>query len=78
MFLDQDVPDGSLASVFCYLSPEDCNHYRYVLTREDLGELACATRRVIGEGWILYESRQSYIDHTHPDLGEAVDNANDE
>lgn len=33
----------------------------YLLLRRDLGELKCATRQVIGEGWILYESNRPYV-----------------
>jgi hypothetical protein len=34
-----------------------CN---YLLTEEDCGELTCARRRVLGDGWILYESNAKY------------------
>lgn len=35
--------------------------YHYLLVKEDLGELHCAKRRVIGDGWYLYESTRPYV-----------------
>lgn len=35
--------------------------YHYLLLQRDLGELNCATRRIIGDGWVLYESTRTYV-----------------
>lgn len=35
--------------------------YHYLLIQRDLGELHCATRRDIGDGWLLYESTRPYV-----------------
>lgn len=35
--------------------------YHYLLVQRDLGELHCANRRVIGDGWYLYESTRPYM-----------------
>lgn len=35
--------------------------YHYLLVQRDLGELHCATRREIGDGWLLYESTRPYV-----------------
>jgi len=35
--------------------------YHYLLLQRDLGELNCATRRIIGDGWVLYESTRPYV-----------------
>jgi len=35
--------------------------YHYLLVQRDLGELHCATRRGIGDGWLLYESTRPYV-----------------
>lgn len=32
----------------------------YLLTKKDLGELKCARRTEVGDGWILYESNAAY------------------
>jgi hypothetical protein len=34
--------------------------YHYLLAQRDLGELNCAIRRDIGDGWFLYESTRPY------------------
>lgn len=35
--------------------------YHYLLVKQDLGELHCATRRVIDDGWYFYESTRAYV-----------------
>lgn len=35
--------------------------YHCLLVQRDLGELHCATRRDIGDGWYLYESTRPYV-----------------
>lgn len=34
--------------------------YHYLLAQRDFGELKCAIRQVIGDGWFLYESTRPY------------------
>lgn len=41
--------------------PNTGDSCHYLLLQRDLGELKCATRRVIGDGWILYESNKPYV-----------------
>ena len=60
-FPERDKSDGKLVSVFGstlshFTSGDSC---RYVITPNDLGELKCAKRRELGEGWVLYQSRNA-------------------
>ncbi|ATG91419.1 hypothetical protein [Methylomonas koyamae] len=60
-FPDTDREGGSLADIVFYggeISPDHRCHY--LLTDTDLGELKCATRREVGDGWVLYENNQPY------------------
>ncbi|PJC05092.1 MAG: hypothetical protein CO069_01370 [Gallionellaceae bacterium CG_4_9_14_0_8_um_filter_60_335] len=34
--------------------------YHYLLAQRDFGELKCAIRHDIGDGWFLYESTRPY------------------
>ena len=56
---ERDKEGGALVGVFgtpmSHFMPG--NGCRYVLTPDDLGELKCATRREVGEGWVLYQAR---------------------
>jgi hypothetical protein len=61
-FIECDQEGGSLSDIFFYCPhPASGQICHYVLTQDDLGELNCATRRVITDDWILYESNQTYI-----------------
>jgi len=42
-------------------NPNTGHSCHYLLLKRDLGELKCATRREIGDGWILYESNRPYV-----------------
>jgi len=35
--------------------------YHHLLVKQDLGELHCAIRRDIGDGWYIYESTRPYV-----------------
>ncbi len=60
--LVRDAEGGHLVDVFSSWGPsvEDGNICHYVLTPKDLGQLKCAHRTDVGEGWVLYESKQPY------------------
>lgn len=62
VFLEADARGGSLSDiVFSGGSiPEFGYVCHYLLTQEDLGPLRCASRREVGEGWVLYESNGPY------------------
>lgn len=61
-FPDADRDGGSLADIVFYGGEIIPSVYlcHYLLTDNDLGELKCATRRDIGDGWVLYENKQPY------------------
>ena len=61
---ENDAEDAQLVSVFngsWGYSPKKGWMCHYVLTPDDLGQLACANRTEVGDGWVLYESKQPYI-----------------
>lgn len=61
-FPERDKNGGSLSEVFFYSAhPGMGTVCHYALTQEDLGELSCATRTEVGEGWVLYESNRPYV-----------------
>ncbi len=78
VFLDKDTEGGQLVDVF------DSSGYfprrgwmcHYVLTTEDLGQLVCAHRTEVGDGWVLYESKQPYVPNPRrkPHLLKAYEN----
>ena len=63
VFLKKDAEDAQLVEVFYSwgFSPRRGWMCHYVLTPEDLGQLACANRTEVGDGWVLYESKQPYV-----------------
>lgn len=61
-FPEADESGGSLSDVVFYTGEcaEIGNVCHYLLTKKDMGNLRCASRKEIGEGWILYESNRTY------------------
>ena len=59
---DADAEGGSLSSVVWHWGEDaECGYVcHYLLTLQDLGDLRCASRRELGDGWILYESNRPY------------------
>lgn len=62
VFPEHDREGGSLSDIVFYTGEIiRCGYVcHYLLTDDDLGELKCATRRVIGDGWVLYENKRPY------------------
>lgn len=62
VFQEVDGRGGSLSDVVFdeLVRPEMGYVCHYLLTQEDLGPLQCATRREVGDGWVLYESNRLY------------------
>jgi hypothetical protein len=60
--LERDAEGGQLVRIFSSFGYEVSSGQvcHYVLTPDDLGELKCADRTEVGEGWILYQSKQTY------------------
>jgi hypothetical protein len=60
--LERDSEGGQLVRIFSSFGYEVSSGQvcHYVLTPDDLGELKCAARTEVGEGWILYQSKQPY------------------
>ena len=44
-----------------WADPETGDSCHYLLAQRDLGELKCATRQIISDSWILYESNRPYV-----------------
>jgi hypothetical protein len=76
--LDADEEGGQLVKVFHSWGYSLKNGWacHYVLTPEDLGQLACAHRSEVGDGWVLYESKQPYVPNPRckPHLLKAYEN----
>jgi hypothetical protein len=76
--LENDAEDGQLVTLFQSWGYSVKRGWicHYVLTPEDLGELACAHRTEVGDGWVLYESKQQYIPNPRckPHLLKAYEN----
>ena len=54
---------GSLSAVVYGLESLEVGYFcHHLLTNADMGELACASRAVIGEGWVSYESNRPYAE----------------
>ena len=62
-----DKTGGSLSDIIFYVGEDYEYGYscHYLLTNDDLGELNCASRQVVGDGWILYESNRLYRPNTN-------------
>lgn len=62
-FPEVDARGGSLSDiVFGGESVPEIGYVcHYLLTQDDLGPLRCASRREVGDGWVLYESNRPYI-----------------
>jgi hypothetical protein len=61
-FPERDMEGCSLSGIFFHIAhPMMGTICHFALTQEDLGELACATRKEIGDGWVLYESNRPYV-----------------
>lgn len=53
--------DGSLSAVVHSVESLGIGYFcHHLLTNTDMGELACATREEIGDGWVAYESKRPY------------------
>lgn len=61
-FMERDRDGGQLIHVFdnSGYAPAHGHVCHYVLTGDDLGPLQCATRTEVGDGWVLYQSKQPY------------------
>lgn len=63
MFPEYGGRDGSLSAVVHGLESPGVGYFcHHLLTNEDLGELACAEREELGEGWIHYASKRPYLE----------------
>lgn len=60
--LERDSEGGQLVRIFSSFGYDVDSGYvcHFVLTPDDLGELLCASRREVGDGWVLYQSKQPY------------------
>jgi hypothetical protein len=78
VFLERDSEDAHLVDIISSWghSAKDGGVVHYVLMPEDVGELACAHRTVVGDGWVLYESKHPYVPNPwcKPHLLKAYDN----
>ena len=54
--------DATLGDYATYWAdPKIGQSCHYLLQGEDMGEIGCAVRHVVGDGWFLYESNRPYI-----------------
>lgn len=65
LFIEQANKKGERATLADYatywVDPEHGNFCHYLLLKRDMGELSCAHRQVVGDGWFLYESNRPYV-----------------
>lgn len=62
-FAEYGGADGSLSAVVHGLESPTIGYYcHHLLTQTDLGELGCATREDLGDGWIAYASTRPYVE----------------
>lgn len=55
--------DGSLSAVVHGVESLEVGYFcQHLLTNDDMGELACATREDIGDGWVAYASKRPYVE----------------
>lgn len=71
LFPEEGAAQGNDATLLDYLGawvyPPYGDHCHYLLVQRDLGELSCAYRHVVGDGWILYESNRPYVKSRIPE-----------
>lgn len=65
LFPEKGAAKGDQATLGDYAhywaDPERGHSCHYLLTQRDMGELSCAHRQVVGDGWYLYESSKPYV-----------------
>jgi len=63
MFPEYGGVDGTLSAVVHGLESPGVGYFcHHLLTNEDLGELGCAGREELGEGWLHYTSKRPYLE----------------
>lgn len=65
LFIEQANSKGERATLSDYATywadPEHGYACHYLLLNRDMGELSCAHRKIVGDGWFLYESNRPYV-----------------
>jgi hypothetical protein len=65
LFTDKANKKGARATLGDYATywadPEHGHSCHYLLLNRDMGELSCAHRQIVGDGWLLYESNRPYV-----------------
>lgn len=65
LFIDKANKKGERAALGDYIAywndPERGDSCHYLLMPRDIGELSCAHRQIVGDGWFLYESNRPYV-----------------
>lgn len=65
LFIEKANKKGERATLGDYATywadPQVGHSCHYLLLQRDMGELSCAHRKIVGDGWFLYESNLPYV-----------------